>query len=46
MAVHDEDVGSLELRDVAVTLKLLPHLGADGGDGHVEGVHGLNLGGL
>lgn len=46
VAVVDEDVGGLELRDVAVALKLLPHLGADGGDGHVEGVHGLDLGGL
>lgn len=27
-----------------MTLKLLPHLGADGRDGHVQGVHGLDLG--
>ena len=44
MAFVDEDVGSLELRDVAVALELLPHLGANGGDGHVQGVHGLDLG--
>jgi hypothetical protein len=46
VAVVDEDVGGLELGDVAVTLELLPHLGANGGDGDVEGVHGLDLGGL
>ena len=46
VAVVDEDVGSLELGDVAVALELLPHLGANGGDGDVEGVHGLDLGGL
>lgn len=44
MAFVDEDVGSLELRDVAVALELLPHLCANGGDGHVQGVHGLDLG--
>ena len=44
MAFVDEDVDSLELCDVAVALKLLPHLGADGRDGHVQGVHGLDLG--
>ena len=46
VAVVDEDVGSLELGDVAVALELLPDLGANGGDGDVEGVHGLDLGGL
>ena len=44
MAVVDEDVNGLELRDVAVALELLPHLGANGRDGHVQGVHGLDLG--
>jgi hypothetical protein len=46
VAVVDEDVGGLELGDVAVTLELLPHLGTNGGNGDVEGVHGLDLGGL
>jgi hypothetical protein len=46
VAVVDEDVGGLELGDVAVTLELLPHLGANGGNGDVERVHGLDLGGL
>lgn len=44
MAFVDKDVGSLELRDVAVALELLPHLGADGRNRHVQGVHGLDLG--
>jgi hypothetical protein len=44
MAVVDKDVDSLELCDIAVALELLPHLGANGRDGHVQGVHGLDLG--
>jgi hypothetical protein len=44
MAVVDKDIDSLELCDVAVALELLPHLGANGRDGHVQGVHGLDLG--
>ena len=44
VAVVDEDVGGLQLGDVAVTLELLPHLGANGRHGHVQGVHGLDLG--
>jgi hypothetical protein len=44
MAVVDKDVDGLELCDVAVALELLPHLGANGRDGHVQGVHGLDLG--
>ena len=44
MAVVDEDIDGLELCDVAVALELLPHLGANGRDGHVQGVHGLDLG--
>ena len=46
MTVVDEDVDGLELCDVAVALELLPHLGANGRDGHVQGVHGLDLGSL
>jgi hypothetical protein len=34
------------LADVAVLLELLADLGADGGYGHAERVHGLDLGGL
>jgi hypothetical protein len=44
MAVVDKDIDSLELCDVAVALELLPHLCANGRDGHVQGVHGLDLG--
>lgn len=44
VAVVDEDVDGLELCDVAVALELLPHLGANGRDWHVQGVHGLDLG--
>ena len=46
MAFVDQDIDSLELCDVAVALELLPHLGADSRDRHVQGVHGLDLGSL
>lgn len=46
MAFVDQDVDGLDLCDVAVALEFLPHLGADSRDGHVEGVHGLDLGSL
>lgn len=44
--VEQEDINSLQLLDVAVSLELLSHLCADGRDGHVERVHLLYLGGL
>jgi hypothetical protein len=34
------------LADITVLLELLADLGADGGYGHAERVHGLDLGGL
>lgn len=46
MALEEQDVNSGELANVAVLLELLADLGADGGYGHVERVHGLDLGGL
>lgn len=46
MALINEEVDGPQLGDVAVALELLSHLGANGGDGHVQGVHGLDLGGL
>ena len=46
VAVHEQHVHRLQLRHVSVPLELLPYLGADGGDGHVERVHGLDLGSL
>ena len=44
--VEQEDINSLQLLDVAVSLELLSHLCADGRDGHVERVHLLDLGSL
>lgn len=46
MALEEEHIHNLQLADVAVLLKLLADLRADGGHGHVQGVHGLDLGGL
>lgn len=44
--VEQEDIDSLQLLDVAVSLELLSHLCADGRNGHVERVHLLDLGSL
>lgn len=41
-----QDVNGLDLGDVAVLLEFLADLCADGGHGHAEGVHGLDLRGL
>ena len=41
--VEKEDIDSLELLNVSVSLELLPHLGADSRDWHVERVHCLDL---
>lgn len=46
MTVHEQHIHRLELRDEAVPLEFLPNLGANGRHGHVEGVHGLDFGGL
>lgn len=46
MGVEEEDIDSLQLLDVTVSLELLSHLCADGRDGHVERVHLLDLGSL
>lgn len=46
VAVEQQHIHRLQLRDISVPLKLLSDLGADGGDGHVERVHGLDLGRL
>lgn len=46
MALEQQHINGAELLDVAVLLEFLTNLGADGGDGHVQGVHGLDLGGL
>ena len=44
MAVEQQHVDRLELRNISVPLKLLPHLGPDRRDRHVQRVHLLDLG--
>jgi hypothetical protein len=39
MRVEEENIDSLQLLDVAVSLELLSHLCANGRNGHVERVH-------
>ena len=46
MTVEQQHVYRLNLRHVSVPLKLLPYLGSDLGNRHVQGVHLLNLWGL
>jgi hypothetical protein len=46
VALEQQDIYGTELLHVAVFLELLANLGADGGYGHVQRVHGLDLGGL
>lgn len=46
VALEQQDVDDAELAHVAVLLELLADLCADGGNGHVQGVHGLDLRGL
>jgi hypothetical protein len=46
VALVEQDINNGDLADVAVLLELLADLGADGGYGHAERVHGLDLGGL
>jgi hypothetical protein len=46
VALVEQDVNNGDLADIAVLLELLADLGADGGYGHAERVHGLDLGGL
>jgi hypothetical protein len=46
VAVEKQHVDRLDLVDVAVSLKLLAHLGAERRDGQVQRVHGLDLGSL
>lgn len=44
--LEQQHVDGLQLVDEAVSLEFLPYLGAQRGDGEVEGVHGLDFGGL
>lgn len=46
VALEEEDVDDAQLADVAVLLKFLADLCADGGHGHAQGIHGLDFGGL
>lgn len=46
MALVQKHIDGLDLADVAVLLEFLADLGADGGYGHAEGVHGLDFRGL
>lgn len=46
VALEKKHINDLQLADVAVLLEFLADLGTDGGYGHVQRVHGLDLGGL
>lgn len=46
VALEQQDVDDAELAHVTVLLELLADLCADGGHGHAQGVHGLDLRGL
>lgn len=46
VALEEENVDDAQLADVAVLLKFLADLCADGGHGHAQGIHGLDLGAL
>lgn len=44
VGLEEQDVDCVQLSDVTVSLEFLSHLCPDGGDGHVQRVHGLDLG--
>ena len=46
MALEQQDINSTQLLHVTVLFELLTDLGTDSGDGHTQGVHGLDFGGL
>lgn len=46
VALEQQHVNHVELTDVAVPLELLADLCTDSGNGEVQGVHGLDFGGL
>jgi hypothetical protein len=46
VALVEQNINNVQLADVAVLLELLANLGTDDGNGHVQRVHGLDLGGL
>lgn len=46
MALVQQHINNVQLVDVAVLLEFLTDLRTDSGDGEVQRVHSLNLGGL
>lgn len=46
VALEEQNIHHAHLVDVTVLLKLLADLGTDGGNGHVQRIHGLYLGRL
>ena len=46
VALEEQDIDDAQLAHIAVLLEFLANLGADGGHGHVQRVHGLDLRGL
>lgn len=46
MAFEQQHIHCAPLLDVSVLFEFLTDLGADGGDGDVQGVHGLDFGRL
>lgn len=46
VALEQEHIHNLQLANITVLLEFLPDFGADGGHGHVERVHSLDLGRL
>ena len=46
MALEQQDINSTQLLHVTVLFEFLTDLGTDSGDGHTQGVHGLDFGGL
>ena len=46
VALVEQHINSVQLANIAVLLEFLTDLGTDSGYGHVQRVHGLDLGGL
>ena len=46
MALEQQHINSTQLLHVTVLFEFLTDLGTDSGDGHTQGVHGLDFGGL
>ena len=46
MALHEQYIDCLQVVDISVLLELFSHLGSDLRNGHIQGVHLLDLGTL